>query len=443
MRTPALIVALTGLLLASMSAAAQDALDRRAQEASGIVAAKPAWPSGLFDPSFTAKVSDEQLRAIGRDFFTKTGGVKAVRRTSRTGVNAGSFDLIMEKGLVVPMQLTIADAAPHPVVGLFFGKPVPLMKDMEAAAQAMRKLGGQVAFGVWKLGDGEPQPVATVEADTPMAIGSAFKLYLLGTLLEQVQAGRSPAEVVTLPDACRSLPSGQMQAWPVDAPVSLSTAANMMISISDNTAADLLLRTLGREKVEAMLPTMGMKDPARNRPFLSTVELFRMKLMRDDSLADTYLKLDEAGRRRFLQEKVAPGPLDVANMDVGGLATPDRIDRLEWFASADDLCRALDWIRRHGEGEAGSPARTVRDALAIHRGLQVSQEQFPWVGFKGGSEPGVVCLAYLLKDRVGSWHAMVACWNDVEAAVDEEELASLVQRAIFVLGESCGKPPAP
>ncbi len=296
---------------------------------------------------------------------------------------------------------------------------------------------------MWKLGDGEPQPLATLDPDTPLAIGSAFKLYVLGTLMEQLKAGRSPAHTVPLTDACRSLPSGQMQEWPANAPVTLSTAANLMIAQSDNTATDLLIRNLGRENIEAMLPVMGMKDPARNRPFLTTVELFRLKLMQDESLADEYLKLDEAGRRRFLQEKVASGPLDLAKMDVGGLATPNRIDQLEWFASASDLCRALDWIRVAGEGPAGSPARTLRDALAINRGLDISEDRFPWVGFKGGSEPGVICLAYLLQDRAGTWHALAVAWNETEEGVQESELAALVQRAIFVLGDPQPAAPVP
>lgn len=434
---------LLALLLACLAAHAQDALDRRAHEASGILSAQPNWPEGMFDPAFSRQVSDDQLRGIGRDFFSKAGAVKTVLGTSRTNAHSGSFDLVMEKGVVVPMQLTISDKPPHQVVGLFFGKPVPLMKDMPAVAKALRKLGGRISFGVWKLGDGEPQPLATLDPDTPLAIGSAFKLYVLGTLMEQLKAGRSPAHTVPLTDACRSLPSGQMQEWPANAPVTLSTAANLMIAQSDNTATDLLIRNLGRENIEAMLPVMGMKDPARNRPFLTTVELFRLKLMQDESLADEYLKLDEAGRRRFLQEKVASGPLDLAKMDVGGLATPNRIDQLEWFASASDLCRALDWIRVAGEGPAGSPARTLRDALAINRGLDISEDRFPWVGFKGGSEPGVICLAYLLQDRAGTWHALAVAWNETEEGVQESELAALVQRAIFVLGDPQPAAPVP
>jgi hypothetical protein len=44
-------------------------------------------------------------------------------------------------------------------------------------------------------------------------------------------------------------------------------------------------------------------------------------------------------------------------------------------------------------------------------------------------------LTYLLRSAAGEWFAVVATWNDAERTLDETRFASLVQRAIFVLGE--------
>ena len=51
-----------------------------------------------------------------------------------------------------------------------------------------------------------------------------------------------------------------------------------MISISDNTAADMLIARLGRTAVEDALKTSGMADPSRDRPFLTSRESFTLAL---------------------------------------------------------------------------------------------------------------------------------------------------------------------
>jgi hypothetical protein len=438
LRMPTLIAAIL-VLACSMRAPAEEMLERRAREAAGILAEKPSWPEDLFHPSFTAQVSDEKLAIIGRQFFQKCGGVKAVQQTSSKGPHAGTFDLITEKDLVVPMTLAVDDQPPFEVTTLLFGAPVPMMKDLADAVKALRALPGRVSFGAWKLGDGDPEPLATLEPDAPLAIGSAFKLYVLGALVREVGEGRrQAAEVVTLGPDTRSLPSGILQSWPMGSPITLDTAANLMISVSDNTATDLLMATLSRERVEAMLAPMGMKDPARTRPFLSTGEMFRLKFVQGGQAGDVYAKLDETARRAFLRERLPAGDLSLDSIDPLAFAEPRQVDSVEWFASPADLCRGMDWLRRNTEqGEAAG----LRAALSINRGLAISEDPFPWVGFKGGSEPGVMNLTYLLRSAAGEWFAVVATWNDAKRTLDETRFASLVQRAIWVLGETVAAPP--
>ena len=101
---PLLAALITSLALVA-PASAQAPLERRASEAAGIISEKPSWPKGLFHASFSAQVSDAQLIAIGSQFFSKCGAVRAVQRTSSKGPNLATFDLITEKGLVVPMTI--------------------------------------------------------------------------------------------------------------------------------------------------------------------------------------------------------------------------------------------------------------------------------------------------------------------------------------------------
>src|SRR3546814_17410949 len=82
-----------------------------------------------------------------------------------------------------------------------------------------------------------------------------------------------------------------------------------MVSVSDNSATDILLHALGRDKVEAVLPVVGIKEPAGMRPFLSTLEMFKLKGVDGGALGDQWLALDEKGRRKLLAAHVVPEPI--------------------------------------------------------------------------------------------------------------------------------------
>ncbi|MBI5362941.1 MAG: serine hydrolase [Planctomycetes bacterium] len=432
-----LAIVISALALLAPRARAQDVLETRAKQAAGLIAAEPAWPDDLFDKAFLKQVPAEQLRAIGKDFFGKTGALVELQLAQRKSEWSGVYDMILAKEQVVPLTITVSEKAPHSIIGLYFGVPAPAMKDVAAVVEPLRKLPGKVSFAAWRLGGEKPEVLAELAPDEPLAIGSAFKLYVLGALAKEVgEKQRTLADVVTLDTRRRSLPSGQMHAWPIGTPVTLASLASMMISISDNTATDHLLFALGRERVEGLLGTMGNAHAERSIPFLATNELFRLKMTRGAQGADEYLKLDLAKQRAFLEKDVASWPLDETSVDSGSFTSPNRIDTLEWFASASDLCRAMDWLRKNTES---GPAAAVREVLTISRGLDVSKELFPWCGFKGGSEPGVINLTFLLKSKDGAWFAVAATWNDVKDPIDETRFAGLLQRALYALGKTAGK----
>ena len=103
---------------------------------------------------------------------------------------------------------------------------------------------------------------------------------------------------------------------------------------------------------------------------------------------------------------------------------PLRIGELEWFASANDLARTLDWLRRNGDPQALA-------ILGISPGGAPSLRQdFDYVGYKGGSEPGVLNLTWLVRNRAGVWHAVTGTWNNPAAALDEARFVGLMQRAL-------------
>ena len=206
--------------------------------------------------------------------------------------------------------------------------------------------------------------------------------------------------------------------------MTLHSLAALMISRSDNSATDTLLGVLGRDKVERLLPELGVRAPERNRPFLSTREAFALKLG-DPTLLARWKAADEAGRRALLPqlERIDASKLDPSRL--GG--RPAEIATVEWFASPADLVRTLDWLRRSGD-------RTALDLLAINPGLgRDLANDFGYFGFKGGSEAGVLNLSFLLKSRSGRWMAVSATWNNEAASLDEPRFVALTSRLLTLL----------
>jgi hypothetical protein len=239
-------------------------------------------------------------------------------------------------------------------------------------------------------------------------------------LTEDVAQGRRRwTDTMPLRAARRSLPSGMLHTWAEGSPVSLHSLASLMISISDNTATDHLVALLGRERIERHREVMGALAPG-SVPLLMTSDMFRLKWGRDKDAARRYLAADLAGKRAELVR------LDAQPLPEASAITPEPklISELEWFASANDLVRNLDWLRR-----AVAVDEAARGTLSINNG-GVDANGWRWIGFKGGSEPGVLELAWLLQRSDGAWFAVCIGCNDPKAAVDTKKLLSIAQRAL-------------
>jgi len=101
-----------------------------------------------------------------------------------------------------------------------------------------------------------------------------------------------------------------------------------MISISDNTATDALIRLVGRDAVEAVSP--------RNVPFPTTRELFTLKTQDNAPLRAQWQRGDTAARRAIL-DRIADAPLPLPAALSQGVA-----HEVEWFMTAKERCRLLN-----------------------------------------------------------------------------------------------------
>lgn len=410
------------LLLLALPAAAAEPSPALRQRASDLVALlnDRAEPAQLFSPEFLAQVPEAKVKAISAQLREAYGAARSVSAIDAASETAGTLHVVFDKA-TLRMEITVSPGEPNRITGLLVVGADEAGDTPQAVLAEMAALPGQVSVTAALLGEGPPQPILERDSARPLAVGSAFKLFVLAELAREVKAGeRRWTDVVPL--GRRSLPSGILQAWPSGAPMTLHSLAVLMISQSDNTAADTLIALLGREKIERLLAVLGVRAPQRDRPFLLTREAFLIKT--DPALRARWTEASEAEKRALLKGKVAD--TDASRIDVSQFGgKPLSIGEVEWFASTSDLVRTCDWLRRNGDA-------TTLDILAVAPGMR-DTGAYAYAGYKGGSEAGVLNVTYLLRRKDGRWLGISISWNDPADPVAESRLALLVARLLPLL----------
>lgn len=289
----------------------------------------------------------------------------------------------------------------------------PAISEPASAEEALAVIGeaGSAAFVAAEvLSSGvssEPQCQVVNEQDatTAMPIGSVFKLVVLAAVVDAVNDNTLAwLDDVEIREELDSYPSGVIQDVPAGEVRTVRELAELMISISDNTATDHLIDLVGREQVEAAQARWGLSTEL-NTPFLSTRELFHLKL--DEERRNDYLQGDVPARRAILTE-LANQPLPPIEATVSW-SEPVEVETLEWFASPLELCALLARLYQVDE---------AREILQINPG--VPSPLWQTIGFKGGSEPGVLTGAWIMTDdQERTWVFAGSVWN-ATTAFDED-----------------------
>lgn len=351
-----------------------------------------------FAPSFLAQVAAAQVEQVVAELKRAHGAYQRVE-----GDGPVEYVGVFERA-VVPVQIAL-DAEGR-ISGLRFSQARARISRVDHAVEAFRALPGRVSLLILEEG----REHAALNPDTPLAVGSAFKLAVLAALAEQIGSGRrSWRDVVDLRPEWKSLPSGMIQNWPDGSALTVHTLASLMISISDNTATDVLIHTLGREAVEALAPT-------RNRPFLTTREAWILKAPGNQDLLTRYRTGNESARRDVLRE-VQSRPLPGDDLSSALASGPVAIDVVEWFFTARELCAIIARV-------AELPLMGINPGLANRR-------DWTRVAFKGGSEPGVLNLTTLVESRNRKL-CVVATWNN-DARLEDARLRSLYSGVLDLL----------
>ena len=366
-----------------------------------------------FDSAYLAQaspvvVSDELLALIGAELasvqVSQLNTVIATVSGGGAGAQTQIWLTVDGRGLISELRISPATAGPVPAT----------WAEVDAA---MRSVAPQVRLLVADVSGGTCRPLHSIDPDAAAPIGAGFKLYVLDALGRAVASGSVQwNQALTVTAQLKSLPAGELQTEPNGTQVSVLNTAAAMMSLSDNTATDMLMNLVGRSAVEASLTTTGMASPALDLPLLTTREIFVLKLHQWPALAQRYINGDEASRRALLASTVQRAPLPPV-ASAGSWVAPRDINSLEYFASAADICRAYTSLatlaRRPGLAPIGQVLSLNDDSLA----LDPARWQTTW--FKGGSEPGVLTMAYLATTRSGHSYVVAALAEDPAAPINE------------------------
>jgi beta-lactamase class A len=405
------------------SADALQAFAKRGAELPEILRSK-ADPINFFAPSFVAAVPISQVEQTAKQLIVQHGPVMSAAETKLVTQSSGYVDVVYERS-IVRFNLTIDPVAPHQVIGLIVASIKPRGDSADKLLTDLRALSGQSALLVQRLDNPADRPLFAYNETLPLAVGSGFKLWVLAEAARATAAReRSWSDVVPLGKP--SLPSGISQKWPKGGPITLHTLATLMISQSDNSATDTLLHALGRNRVDAMFSNIIRSDRARTLPILSTLEAFTLKTDSYAMLRARYVAADIEGRRALLNQlapRLSAEAIDLSQF--GG--KPRSIDSIEWFASPVEMAATLDHLRNKG----GTEALAI---LAVNPGIAPADaEDYAYVGYKGGSEIGVMAMNLLVKTKDGRWYAVTGAWNNKAAAVDQNKFVALVTRAVALI----------
>jgi hypothetical protein len=272
-----------------------------------------------------------------------------------------------------------------------------------AAARALQALPGSTSLLVLEEG----KELMAYRAGTPMAVGSSFKIALALTLRKQIEAGTHRWDEVVRIKPIWKVPGGVLYDWPDGTPMTLEMLAGFMISKSDNTGTDSIFHIVGRRNAEAYT--------GRNRPLLSTHDLYLFKNHRNRALVERWRRGNEAQRRALLAE-IDNRPLDVEN---GIFLDAPYAHDIEWHFTNRELCGLIAQV-------ADLPIMGII-AQGIDKGDWAN------VAFKGGSEPGVISGTWSLTSKSGQTYCVSASWNNSRELVDQNEFLRILKALFDVL----------
>ncbi|WP_256841080.1 serine hydrolase [Ornithinimicrobium cryptoxanthini] len=380
-----------GQLEGALREQSQWVLDHLAPDATGPTAEEAGQ---RFSAEFLAQVPADQIAPVLAQFragppltLTTVGDVEEQPDGALTTQLTLSGD--------EPLRLSITVDADGRIAGLFLqpGPPadLPEVGSWQELDEEFADLGGTTRVYVGEVDSGRCLPVhASEQAGEPAPSGSVFKLIVLSALVDAVTEGDLGWEdELTVTPEVKSLPSGELQDRPDGSVVTVQEAAELMISISDNTATDLLMDAVGPGWLTAALARVS-DDPERLTPLLSTSQFFELGWAAPQ-LREQWADADPARGAELVDE--LSGDLSGLRANPFAVSEPVWTSGVGWFLTGEEICTAHAVLQEQADTAEGEPLRAI---LSANPGLFAPPEA-TYQAFKGGSAPGVLAFSFYVE----------------------------------------------
>jgi beta-lactamase class A len=269
----------------------------------------------------------------------------------------------------------------------------PHIKSWSDIDRELTKSGARYAYQAAKVADGKCFPVAGSNTDLALPLASIFKLYVLLAVSHAIGAGTLDwNDQLEITAEAKAVGSATLDALKPGSHVSVRTAAQQMISASDNMATDLLIDRLGPGAVEHALAQAGHHDPASMTPFPTAHELFSIGWGNPDVREQWQHASPQQRATMLAQTKTRPYEPDPWRSH-----TPASPYGAEWYGTAGDICRVHAALQATAVGRAAP----VKDILSNVPGIDLDRSQWSYIGAKGGNLPGDISFSWYAIDRAG------------------------------------------
>jgi beta-lactamase class A len=273
----------------------------------------------------------------------------------------------------------------------------PEIKSWADVDAVLSKTGARYSYRVSRVNDGQCEQFAGSNTAESLPLASIFKTYVLYAVAEEITAGRlSWDDQLTITAEGKAVGSSGFDKLPPGSLISVRTAAQKMISNSDNMATDLLISRVGTHAVERALVEAGHHDPASMTPFPTMHELFAIGWGEPD-LREQWKQAvanhsPEARAQLLAQTDSVPYQPDPERTRI-----PASAFGVEWYGSAEDICK----IHAALQADANGAAAPVRDIMSAIPGIDLDRSQWPYIGAKAGNLPGDLTFSWYTVDRTG------------------------------------------
>lgn len=380
-----------------------------------------------FDPAFIAKIKYDVIVGILKDIYKDDGVCK---KAAISPINENSFKAFLHTEKT-SFKFIITLDSKNLISGLMYkGRTSSKVsiKNSSDLNKELKKVSGIKSIYFKELS--KKTPAINIKSNTKMAIGSEFKLYVLNDLVHQINDKKTSwTNELAIQEEYKSLPSGKLQDEANGKKFSIKQMAELMISISDNTATDHLMAFLGQESIIKSLNGLNSFINL-NSPFLSTMDLFRIKTLGDHEV-ENYLKLNANAKSLFLKDLGKKLDRNQTLKLLEKWEKPKDILKTEWFGTTQDVCKVMESLQKKSVQDS-----TIIDILSKNVPFidVTDSPYFKYLGYKGGSEPGVLTMTFLIQSKNDSWGCLSVAYNDEKSNYNEEQLADLTHAILEYVG---------